>query len=115
MARALTHRSIREALNHLREYPQVEIHTTHLGCPAQMRAVFRGLCPSGLAFDVIFGPHLLVGRTLHFPLDGGTTDTETSIEFHAGGFVIVHGANQTLVSYRQRRPWDGPAFGGLPA
>jgi hypothetical protein len=102
---AIPHRSLREALNHLREFPMVELHMTYLGLPQKLKAVFSGH-GKGLDFTVHMGPQLLIGHTITIGIDGGESEAETSIDFHAGGFVVNRGKASVLVTYRNRRPWE---------
>lgn len=108
------HKSLREALNHLREYPMVEIHMTYLGLPTKLKAVFEGH-NGGLQFTVHMGPKILIGQKVKIGLDGGESEAESSIDFHAGGFVVNRGQTSMLITYRNRRPWQGPPPRPSPA
>lgn len=103
----MKHKSLREALTHLRRFPRVDIYVPLVTTITRISAIWRTRDRYGLHFDVYNGPAILIGAPYVLGLDGGESELESAIEFTDRGFIVTRGNDQVEVVYRSSRdrPW----------
>lgn len=104
----MPHKSLRQALAHLRRFPRVDIYMTMVASITRISAIWRTRDQRGIHFDIYSGPAALVGAPFILVLDGGDTEHETAVEFTDRGFIVHRAEDQVEIVYRtgKDRPWS---------